>query len=144
MAQKDLHSIIKHQIAVPLGAFTVDGNTDGVGFDTTFIQSLEFIMIVGEITVSNFTLTLVLQHSDTDSGYVDVPDNEILGDPALAFIAQADDESTVSLGYIGSKRFTRARMVAANTGSSEGTLFAGTILVADNARHIPFIAVPTP
>ena len=142
MAQKDLHNIIKHQIAVSLGQFIADGNTDGVGFDTTFIQSVEFIMIVGPITVVAFTLTLVLQHSDTDSNYVDVPDNEILGDPAFAFIDQANDESTVSLGYIGSKRFVRARMVAANSGGGEGTFFAGAILVADNARHIPFIDVP--
>lgn len=145
MAQKDLHSITKKIVAIDFDMIVADGITPGAVIDTTFFNSFEFILGVGLIAPAAFTLKLILQHSDTTvlMDFVNVPDEFILGIAADAILTKADENSTVSLGYIGNKRFIRATVLSANSMAGTGTNAAGAIMVSDNARHIPFIPEPT-
>ena len=146
MAQKDLHSLTKSTTAFSFSQFSTNETKNGIGFNTTGVESIEFIMGSGVITVPEFVLTMTLQDSDTDSGYVDVPAEFVLGTPA--FINEANDEvngtGTAKLGYIGKKRFVRCQITGTGAGGSEGTFHMGAVVVADSAHHIPFIPVPSP
>lgn len=145
MASKDLHSITKKISANEFKRIETNSTFEGDIIDASFFTSFEFIMISGLVTVAFSTYTMILQHSDTNQGgdFVNVPDEQILGDPALAFIT-SPGQIAVSLGYIGDKRFLRANIVSVGTGSGEGSDAIGIVLVADHALHVPFAPTPTP
>lgn len=143
MGQKDLHSITKKTLALPIQKIGTDTTTVGVGIDTTFFRSAEFVVVAGDVVVSLFKAALVIQDSDTDSNYIDVDQEFILGDIALAFVDENNEFSTdISLGYIGGKRFVRATLVSTGAGAGEGIDEIAVILVADSPAHVPFIPSP--
>ncbi len=144
MAQKDLHNITKKQIALTLQKIGTDTTTNGVIIDRIFFSSNEFIIFGGDVTVALFKALLVLQHSDTDdtNDFVNVPDELVLGDPSLAFFVQANEDSLISLGYIGDKRFIRATIVSTDADTGDGIEDIFGILVSDNAHHVPFAPIP--
>lgn len=146
MAQKDLHHSIKTH-SILHSDFITNVTKTGIGFDTTGTESVEFVLSVAEITVLDFVITMTLQHSETDSNYLDVPAEFILGDPAS--IDQDNDavhggSGAASLGYIGPKRWVRAQVTGVDAGGSEGTFFMGVVVVADNLHHIPLQPTPAP
>lgn len=144
MAQKDLHSITKKIIANKFKFIITAATFKGEIIDTAFFNSMEFTLVAGIINIAS-TYTMVLQDSDTDQDidFVDVADEFILGDPALAFIINPGD-ALVSLGYIGEKRFVRANVNSVGPNGVDGAEALGILLVMDHARHIPFAPVPTP
>lgn len=144
MAQKDLHNSIKNTFTLSQQKIGTDTTTNGVGVDTTFFESIEFVMSGGVNQVSIFKALLLLEDSDTDSNFTPVADEFILGDPALAFLDENNEFEIISLGYIGKKKFVRGSIVSTGAGGGDGILSVGIMIVADAPHHVPFIPVPTP
>ena len=125
---------------------SIVGNNDtegkGVGVD---LQGFEGALAVFNIGVSGDTLsssvylTLKIQHSDddVDGNYVDVPDGDYQGSQGLVIDAAAEDEVIVQIGYIGAKRWLRAKIIFTGT-HTNGTPI-GAVIVKGYPRHAPVV-----
>lgn len=147
MAQKDLHSLIDPQLAMSI-VNDVDFNGDEAGQpqDTFGFNSIELMMIGGDVSPNDPTSTysLRLQESDNFAGpYTDVLDEFILGDLATAVIVFPGQQS-FSLGYIGNKRWIRTMIKVENTTAGNGIEVLASISIRSNAPHIPFQTEPLP
>lgn len=104
---------------------TVDGDPADVTADGQFFRTAMLVVFCGDITDGTHTVTL--QHSDSvSSGWSDVDDDHLQG--SLAPMDPPWAHSVQRLGYLGGKRFLRARVVtdSATTGGS----LAGLLLLS--------------
>ena len=114
---KDLHSNIKVSPAIDPAAI-IAGNATKTGntIDVNGYGSLEFIIISGAITDSTFTTTMY--HGDES----DMSDEEAVADADLIgtepVLVATDDSETHRVGYKGSKRYVRIKVV--QTGATTG------------------------
>lgn len=132
---KDLYNNIAVQQALaPVVATTTQTSA------TIDLQGFNSAGVVFSLGQSGDTLsgsvywTLKLQESDNDSSYTDVAAADLLNGAASVTIdAPAEDETSISFGYIGSKRYLQA--VATKTGThSNGTPLAVLALKGDAHR----------
>ncbi len=142
MAQKDLHSVTKKIVTLSQQKIGVNTTSNGVGVDTTFFESVEFIMSGGVIEVSVFVAKILIEDSDTNSNFQPVDAEFILGDPDFEILDENNEFQAVSLGYIGKKRFVRGSIVSTGATGGDGIGTVGLMIVADAPHHIPFIPVP--
>ena len=137
MASKDLHNIIKSRVALPLEEITSNNFFNGVLFDTTFFESIEFIAVGGTVTDGQYKLVLEDANQSNFSDGAPVAAEFLIGDPdALITTSQG----ILSLGYVGHKRFVVASILS--TGVTVGIASIGIRLIADRTRHIPFAPSP--
>lgn len=129
MAQSDLHSNIKQEVALDVQAITTDTTTAGNILDLKEYDSCEFLLVAGTLTDGDYTP--LLEESD-DSGFSTsnaVADDDLLpsgtGQEATAALDTSDTAKRI--GYRGSKRYVRLSLVSANT-TSGGTLGAVAVL----------------
>ena len=127
----DLHHKIAALIALASAAIATDTTTDGIIIDTAGYTALSFLLTSGTVTDGAYVVSM--QHGD-DSGLsdaADVPAAGILGD---ADFALADDDEVKRIGYIGSKRYVRLKIVS--TATTTGGIFSAAAVLA-GAAHQP-------
>lgn len=117
MGARDLHSNIVAEIAISpasLSATTVGSIHDMQGYD-----ALDFVILSGTVTTGD--LTPLVEHGD-DPALADaaaVPDSQLLptgtGQEAARIFEDADDDTVVRLGYMGSKRYVRLTLTETGT-----------------------------
>ena len=133
MAEFDLHSNIKGEVALDSQDITTDTTTVGNIIDTRGFESIEFTIQSGVIT--DGTYTLILEQGD-DSGLSDVavvPTDEVLG--VLTGFVAADDNATKRVGSIGKKRFQRLSILSAST--STGATRFSSVAVLGHPQSAP-------
>lgn len=130
---RDLHNSIA--VTQSVKAQNRTSSVSGTGVDLSTYSGAEVIFNVGasaDTLSGTVYITPVVQESDTDSdaNYTDVAAADLLG--SLTVIdAAAEDEVTQKVGYIGNKRYIRARYVFTGTHST------GTPVAADIVRAFP-------
>ena len=124
------------KIAVVAQSITSDGDTAGIIIDTKDFESITFSMMVHSIGGTG-DHTLALEDGD-DSGLSDAANVLVADDPktlvgTLKTLDTALDINRV--GYIGKKRFVRAKIVTANASSLTGV--SGVVAVLSNPKSGP-------
>ena len=133
MAEYDLHSNVKQEVALNSQDITTDTTTVGNIIDTQGFESLEYVIQSGVITDGAYAL--VLEQGD-DSGLSDaavVPTDEVLG--VLTGFVAADDNAAKRVGSIGKKRFQRLSI--ASTSTSTGATKFSSVAVLSNPKSAP-------
>lgn len=128
---RDLHnSITVGQSVAPILA---TGTTDleGTGFDLSGYNAAEIVFEFG-ISADTLSGSLyvdgIVQESDDDVTYTDVAAADLLGtEPRVD--AAAEDPAVHSVGYIGNKRYVRAKFDLVGTHTS-GIELAATVIRA--------------
>ncbi len=137
MATKDLHNLIKISVALPLEEIVSNNFFNGILFDTSFFESIEFVVIGGTLTDGQYKLVIEDANQSNFSDGAPVASEFLIGDPnALITTSQG----ILGLGYVGHKRFVVGSILS--TGVTLGIASIGIRLIADRVRHFPL--VPTP
>jgi hypothetical protein len=124
----DLHNNIKISRAVsPVVITAGDATLTSEIIDRANFGSLEYVFISGAITDGTFTITIYESDDSGMSGEVAVADADLIG-TEMAFVGAtaADDNTTKKVGYKGSKRYTRAKIV--QTGATTGGYIAAVAI----------------
>lgn len=132
----DLHNHSKAVVALVSQAITTNTTTVGATIDTKGFTALEFIFLTKTLSDGDYLIDLFDSDDSGMSGEVIVSDAEMLGD--IAFEDDADDNAVARVGYIGKKRFVRAKIVSTNTATGLD-IMSGVALLA-NAAHQPTAA----
>lgn len=155
---KDLFNRVKVVDAVEAPALNTNSDTDIVSaiIDNAGYDSQLWLLIFGALTDAGCVVSIKLQESDDSSmaGATDVAASQIQLDngsgradatPESTFhcaIDQGDDNKTIKLGYLGSKRYTQ--LTVSPVGNAAGDIpFAATVILG-NARHQPAGVTQTP
>jgi len=133
---KDLHSHLKVSPAInPAAIVNSNGTSTGATIDTADYYSLEFVVQSGALT--DGTLAISVYHGDASnmSDEAVCAAADLLGD-ALSFdgSVSADDSATKRIGYRGSKRYVRIKVVQA--GASTGGYFCA-LAIQGHPRVMP-------
>lgn len=134
----DLKSSIQVNVVLGFDTISSDTTTDGDIIDKESaiyspFKSIVFTLVSGTITDGDYALKLVHGDESDLSDGVDVPATSLIG--ALpAYTDDADDDKSLSVGYIGKKRYVRASIVSTNT-TSGGLL--GVIAIKGNPSVKP-------
>ncbi|MDO8683113.1 MAG: hypothetical protein Q7N50_06495 [Armatimonadota bacterium] len=141
MTMRDLHN----NITIGSSVHAVAIGTTGTGkttaaVDTAGYNGVEFLFDYGAITSATAVYTVLMTECDTVSGsYTSVADTDLLGTEALAALGAATrtdgtgDNLTKKLGYIGSKRFVKAKLSSTATAGSPISI----ISILHSPRHAP-------
>ncbi len=132
MASRDMLTRLAFRNAYDAATVSDDGNTNGAIIDTQDYESVTFILRVGARTDGDYSFNK-LEHGDASnlSDAADVPDGFILGD----MDAVVDEANSMhAVGYVGTKRYVRMVVNAAETTS--GAHVSG-VAVLGHARHAP-------
>jgi hypothetical protein len=131
MASKDLHNNVKLSPALnPGAAITGNATTTSAIIDTQGFESLEFAVQSGLITDGSFACTVY--EGDAANMSDEAVATELLG--AAPAFAATDDNAVKKVGYRGSKRYVRLKVVQA--GATAGGFLAATA-VQGHARNAP-------
>ncbi|RKQ70128.1 hypothetical protein [Oceanibaculum indicum] len=139
---RDLHHNINIIAALPPVAVgtTGTGKTSSV-VDRQGYDAVEFAFSYGAITATAATFTATIQHSDsaTAASFTSVADVDLLGTEAAAGLGQgarvdgSTENVTRRVGYIGAKRYVRARVVSTATAGTP----VGINALLGHPRHAP-------
>ena len=130
MANRDMRSKIK----VARGLSPVAATTDNTAYvsqviDTQGFDSVTFAIITGSLADVDATFTTLVEHSDTNFSGAAVPDAQLTNLETTASFTFAADDSVLTIGYIGDKRYVRVTVTpAANTGN---VFIAGAWILSD-------------
>ena len=117
--KKDLKNNILASAGIN-GRFSGTTNIVGLAVDNKDFLSLTAVTCFGTIAATT-RATVVLEESDDNTTFTDVTDaNDLIrsGDSNPA-ITGASSDSCITVGYVGNKRYCRARIdVTANTGTA--------------------------
>jgi hypothetical protein len=126
---RDIHTHLSPIVSViPQNRTT---SVSGTGVDLALYSAAEVSFSFGNSadTLSGTVyVTAVVQHSDTDvdGDYTDVSAGDLLG--SITVVDAPSEDSTVqSVGYIGNKRYVRARFVLTGTHTTGIPLAANVI-----------------
>lgn len=133
MAEYDLHSNVKQEVALDSQDITTDTTTAGNIIDTRGLESLEYIIQSGVITDGAYALKLEQGDDSGLSDAADVPAAEVLG--VLTGFVAADDNAAKRVGSIGKKRYQRLSIVS--TGTSTGATRFSSVAVLGNPQSAP-------
>lgn len=116
----------------------VSDNTPQVGaiVDRLGFESLTYLIQTGIIADADATFTVLLEEGDQDdlSDAAAVADDNMIGTEAAAGFAFDDDNAVRSLGYIGTKRFTRLTITPSGNGAAANVSAAA---VLSGAHSVP-------
>lgn len=117
---RDLRSSIA--VRPVIAPVVVSDNTAAVGtvIDRQGFDALTYAISTGTLADADATFAVLLEECDTSGGtYTAVADADLLGTEAAASFTFADDGVTRTLGYRGSKRYTRLTITpSGNAGSA--------------------------
>jgi hypothetical protein len=122
---RDLHNNLNAVRGIsPAAIISANGTTTSQTIDVVEYGSVEFIFLAGAITDGTFTVTLYEGDASNMSDEAAVADADLLGsEPALT---SADANTVKRLGYIGSKRYVRAKVV--QSGATTGGFLACAVV----------------
>jgi hypothetical protein len=130
---RDIHNNLKPSRGIsPAAIIAANGTTTGQTIDVSEFGSLEFLFQSGAITDGTFTVTVYEGDAANMSDEAAVADADLLG--AEPVFADTDDNTVKRVGYIGSKRYVRAKVVQA--GATTGG-FIACIAVQGHPRTAP-------
>jgi hypothetical protein len=126
-------------------AVQTDSNTALVGqiIDHQGFDAATYILLTGALTDATATFAVLLEESDNSdmSSANDVADGDMVSqtrgtaaETAAAFTF-ADDNEVRSLGYIGSKRYTRLTVTPAT--NDDGDINLAAVCILELAAHQP-------
>jgi len=119
MANRDQRSELK----VARGLSPVAATTDNTAYvsqviDTQGYDSATFAIITGSLADVDATFVTLVEHSDTNFSGAAVPDAQLTNLETTASFTFAADDSVLTIGYTGDKRYVRVTVTpAANTGN---------------------------
>ena len=123
MATRDLHNNIKVEPSInPAAIITGNATTTGAIIDGDGYESVEHVLQSGAITDGSFTGQLFAGDAANMSDEVQVTDPKELIGTVPAF-TNAEDNTCKKVGYRGSKRYSRMKVVQA--GATTGGFLAG-------------------
>lgn len=122
---RDLHNNINVARGIsPASIISANGTTTGQTIDVADFDSLEFLFLAGAITDGTFTVTIYEGDTANMSDEAAVADADLLGtEPVLT---SADANAVKRVGYKGSKRYVRAKVV--QTGATTGGFLSCIVL----------------
>jgi hypothetical protein len=130
---RDLHNnLLPSRGISPAAIISANGTTTGQTLDVAEYGSLEFIFLSGVITDGTFTVTLYEGDASDMSDEAAVADVDLLGTEPV--FAATDDNTVKRVGYIGNKRYVRAKVV--QTGATTGG-FITCIAVQGHPKTAP-------
>jgi hypothetical protein len=134
--KRDLHSNINTLPSInPAAAITANGTTTGATIDGSGYESVEHVVQSGTITDGTFTGHLYAGDAANMSDEVEVTaSSELIG--AVPTFAATDDNVVKRVGYRGSKRYSRIKMVQAGA-TTGGFLSATAILGHPRVAPVP-------
>jgi len=143
MAERDLKTTINTRIAFKI---TTEENNNTAGFPGEIIdmfgfESIVFSMQLGLRFGGEGDIILIIEDSDVgdltgfDASAEPVEDTFLIGTEADTLLDTDFTES--SIGYVGKKRFVRARVVTENIGSFPNTLTFGVTAILGDAVSQP-------
>ena len=111
--------------------------TKGTGVDLQGFDSATLITNLGVIAHADTTGAIVIEHSDTDvdGDYAAIAAADQLGD-ALTGLVIANSSTIKKTGYIGNKRYVRAKLTV-TTGAATGSFPLACSFHLANARVNP-------
>jgi hypothetical protein len=117
---RDLRSSIAVRTAIAPIALSDNTAAVGVAIDRQGFGSVTYAIATGTLADADATFTVLLEEADTSGGsYTAVADADLIGTEAAASFTFADDAVTRTLGYRGSKRFTKLTITpSGNSGSA--------------------------
>lgn len=125
---RDLHNLISAAIALNPAAITSNTTTNGTGVDLKGFESCDFAIASGTLTDGSYAVTV--QESDDNSTFADAAAVDLLGsNPSFA---STDDNVLKTVGYRGSKRYVRIKVVSTSV-TTGGTVAA--VAIRGRARH---------
>ena len=134
----DLHHNIKVSRALSPVADTGITNTAQVTqiLDTANYFSNELVICTGNLEDADATFTVLLEEGAASnlSDNSSVADADMIGTEALASFTYASDNTTLRLGYKGTKRYIRATITPAN---NTGNAPMAAVWVQANPRVAP-------
>ena len=125
MSSIDQKTIIKTVSAINGVDITADGTTVGNSVDTKGFESLTFDFAYSSTTGGTFTP--VVEDSTDNVTFVAVVDEFLIGTEAQAVPTVANVHTTI--GYIGTKQYARASIVASDVVGGAG----GAVCIASTA-----------
>ena len=131
---KDLHTNFNKAQALAPAAITDNTAQVCAVIDNKGYDAVEYVINIGVLADADATFTVLLEDSADNVTFAAVADDFLLGTEALASFTFADDSQIKSLGYNGSKRYTRMTITpASNTGSA----VFGVVAIQGDALHAP-------
>lgn len=125
---RDLHNTISAAVAKAPAAIASNTTTNGSTVDLQGYESCEFVIVSGTLTDGSYAINV--QESDDNATWSDAPASAILG--AEPTFAATDDNTVKSVGYVGSKRYTRIQIVSTGV-TTGGTI--GASAIRGRVRH---------
>lgn len=131
--RQSLYNNTRARESLPVAARTATANgssVDRTGGPEGGFRSAMLVAHTG--TITDGTHTIEFQESDDDSTFTAVPDEDLEGtEPAIGV---DDDNDVFEIGYLGHKRYLRAR--SAVTGATSGGTY-GALILLGYAKHAP-------
>jgi hypothetical protein len=129
------------QVMSPKAAGTANTAYVGTVIDHQGYDGASYVILSGGQTDVDATFAVLLEESDTNFSGAAVDDADMVSqtngtapETAAAFTFAADDQVR-SLGYIGSKRYTRLTITP--SGNDSGNNFVAAVCVLERAAHEP-------
>lgn len=132
MASRDLHDNVKVTIGIAPIALTGNATTAAATVDTQGFESLEVVVASGVITDGTLTPGFFEGDAANMSDEAAVAAADLIG--TMAAFATTDDGVIRKIGYKGSKRYFRAKIVGA--GQTTGGV-AAVIYIQGHAKNNP-------
>jgi len=130
---RDLHNNAKASRGIsPAAIISANGTTTSQTVDVSEFGSLEFVFQSGTITDGTFTITVYEGDASDMSDEAAVADADLLGSEPV--FASTDDNTVKRVGYIGSKRYVRAKVVQA--GATTGG-FISCLVIQGHPKTAP-------
>lgn len=133
----ELHNNIKCSRAIsPAAAITDNTVYTSEILDTANFQNNELVLQIGALADADATFTVLMEEGDQSnlSDNSAVADADLLGTEAGASFQFDDDNETRKIGYIGKKRYIRAKVTPAN---NTGNAFLSGTWIQSGARKAP-------
>jgi len=124
---RDFHNRISAVNAFSAATIATNTNTDGVTVDLQGFDSCEIIARTGAWTDGSYALQ-VLESDASGSGFAAAPASSVLGPSAAIGAAN----TVARIGYVGTKRYVRLRIVS--TGTTSGASLSA-VAALDRQRH---------
>lgn len=142
MRQSDIHSLGIEQSISPVGkgAGLSAEETLGAGIDLQGCESASVVVALGTIAHADTTGAVTVQESDDNVTFTDVASTDLIGDDVFTGLVIASSGKNRKKGYIGSKRYIRAKLVL-TTGASTGSFPVSVNVVKGHNRVNPVASV---
>jgi hypothetical protein len=127
MNVNDLHHASKAFVAFKSQAIASDTTTVGETIDLASYEAAEFVFLTKTVTDGDYAVDLYESDDSGMAGETLVSAEEMLGD--ISFADDTDDDAIARVGYIGKKRYIRAKVVSINT-TTGVDIISGVCLLA--------------